>query len=384
MTTLAPVPVPARATPRAPGTDARPRRDLPAGRVAVADRTPTPVRPSTLDPIPSAPVPASSAAPATVAPERRAGLRFSWQPRQVLLLAAVAALVGWLAYDNRHAIDLGLWRSQLNLWWAGLAVFGVVVTLAGNAWNLMGASPVRLRFGATFGAQLAGSLVRIVSPAAVGSAAVNVQYLRRAGVGTSASVGTVSVAQSVQVLLALFLLPPVAYAANTDVDLLRGDVARFAPYVAGGLAVLVAVGVVLLRRSARLTRRAHALVKELTRSLRTMAAHPVRALVSLTGAVLISAGLITALWASVHAFGGHLGILTVAAVLLLGTSAGNAVPVPGGLGTVDAALAAALAATGVGLAVALPAVALFRLVTLWLLLPAGAVSVGVMRRRGLL
>lgn len=237
MTTLAPVPVPARATPRAPGTDARPRRDLPAGRVAVADRTPTPVRPSSLDPVPSAPVPASSAAPATVAPERRAGLRFSWQPRQVLLLAAVAALVGWLAYDNRHAIDLGLWRSQLNLWWAGLAVFGVVVTLAGNAWNLMGASPVRLRFGATFGAQLAGSLVRIVSPAAVGSAAVNVQYLRRAGVGTSASVGTVSVAQSVQVLLALFLLPPVAYAANTDVDLLRGDVERFAPYVAGGLAV---------------------------------------------------------------------------------------------------------------------------------------------------
>ncbi|MET9020570.1 lysylphosphatidylglycerol synthase domain-containing protein [Actinopolymorpha sp. NPDC004070] len=384
MTTLAPVPVPARATPRAPGTDARPRRDLPAGRVAVADRTETPVRPSTLTPAPSTARVVTSGAPATAAPERRTGIKFSWRPRQILLLVAVVALVSVLAYDNRHAIDLGLWRSQLNLWWAGLAVFGMVVTLAGNAWNLMGASPVRLRFGATFGAQLAGSLVRIVSPAAVGSAAVNVQYLRRAGVGTSASVGTVSVAQSVQVLLALCLLPPVAYAANTDVDLLRGDVARFAPYAAGGLAVLVVVGAVLLRRSARLTRKVRALAKELTRSLRTMAAHPLRALVSLTGAVLISAGLITALWASVHAFGGHLGILTVAAVLLLGTSAGNAVPVPGGLGTVDAALAAALAATGVGLAVALPAVALFRLVTLWMLLPAGAVSVGVMRRRGLL
>nr|WP_269091019.1 lysylphosphatidylglycerol synthase transmembrane domain-containing protein [Actinopolymorpha cephalotaxi] len=299
-------------------------------------------------------------------------------------MAAVAVLVSVLAYANRHAIDLGLWRSQLNLWWAGLAVFGMVVTLAGNAWNLMGASPVRLRFGATFGAQLAGSLVRIVSPAAVGSAAVNVQYLRRAGVGTSASVGTVSVAQSVQVLLALCLLPPVAYAANADVELLGGDVLWLTPYVVGGLVVLLATGLLVLRRSPRLTRRARALVKELTRSLRAMAAHPLRALVSLTGAVLISAGLITALWASVHAFGGHLAILTVAAVLLLGTSAGNAVPVPGGLGTVDAALTAALAATGVGLAVALPAVALFRLVTLWMLLPAGAVSVGVMRRRGLL
>ncbi|MGW5362297.1 lysylphosphatidylglycerol synthase transmembrane domain-containing protein [Actinopolymorpha pittospori] len=372
MTSLAPAPTKARGTLRDADAGARPRSAVSVPSAASAASATR-----------EAPTARGGAAVAT-APTAGSDVRLSWRRRHVLLLVAVAGFVGWLAYQNRHEIDLGLWRSQLELGWASVAVLGVIVTLAGNSWNLMGASPVRLRFRPTFAAQLAGSLVRIVSPAAVGAAAVNVQYLRRVGVGNTASVGTVSVAQSVQVLLALVLLPPVAFVANADLDLLGGDTMRFAPYVLGGLAVLVLAAVVIIRRSALLEARARAMLAELTRSLRTMASHPLRAAQSIAGAVLISAGLITALWASVHAFGGQLGIVTVAAVLLLGSTAGNAVPVPGGLGSVDAALVAALTATGVSFTVALPAVALFRLVTLWLLLPAGAVSVGLLRRRGLL
>ena len=282
----------------------------------------------------------------------------------------------------REAFAPELWRTQFTVGWALLAALAMSAVLAGNAWNLLGASPLRLRFWPTFAVQLAASLVRVVSPAAVGAAAVNVQYLRRAGVGGAASVGTVSVAQSVQILLAVVLLPPVAVAAGMDALVLDGEQVWIAAAVVAGVVVLAALAVVVVRRSPLLEARLRVVLSELTTSLRTMARSPRRAAVSVAGAMLISAGLIVAMWSSVHAFGGSIGVLTAAGVLLVGTSAGNLLPVPGGIGSVDAALVAMLTAAGTSLAVALPAVALFRLVTMWLLLPAGLVSFGVLRRRG--
>jgi uncharacterized membrane protein YbhN (UPF0104 family) len=325
--------------------------------------------------------PAKVSAP-THAARSDGGLRLSWRGRHVLILVAVVGLVGWLAYENRNAIDPGLWRANLHPGWALTAIAGMALTLAGNTWNLSGASPTRLRFWPTFAAQVAGSLLRIVSPAAVGAAAVNVQYLRRAGVSGTASLGAVSVAQSVQLLLALLLLPPVALAAGAEAELLTTDGLWIALAAVAGCAVVAGVIVVVVRRSPLAEARVRMLLGELSRSLRAMAAEPRRAIVSVAGAVCVSGGLILALWSSVHAFGGSLALLTAAGVLLLGSTAGNAVPVPGGLGSVDAALVAALTATGTALTVALPAVALFRLVTLWLLLPAGVVSLGLLRRRG--
>lgn len=323
----------------------------------------------------------SAAGPRVSTGAPAAGVRLAWRAQHVLVLAVVAVLVGFLAYQNRDAIDPRAWRENLHVGWMTLAVVGVAATLVGNTWNLMGASPVRLRFGSTFVVQVAGSLLRVVSPAAVGGAAVNVQHLRRVGLGDVAAVGTVSVAQAMQFLLTLVLLPPIAFAAGTDVRLLGGDGVRIALYVVAAFAVVAGVAVIVVRRSPGLAARVRVLLGELTRSLRAMAADPRRAAVSMGGAVLVSAGLAISLWASVHAFGGSLSPFTAFGVLLLGSTAGNAVPVPGGLGSVEAALVAALTATGTALTVALPAVALFRLVTLWLLLPAGLVSVGVLRRR---
>ena len=91
-----------------------------------------------------------------------------------------------------------------------------------------------------------------------------------------------------------------------------------------------------------------------------------------------------ALWAAGHAFGAGLGFGHALLVLLFGSAAGGLVPVPGGIGAIDGALVAGLGATGIGLAIAVPAVALFRLATLWLQLPAGVLAGAVLRRRGAL
>jgi uncharacterized membrane protein YbhN (UPF0104 family) len=318
----------------------------------------------------------------TVAAPPKRSAKPSWRPRQLVLVSGVLVGVGVLAYLNREAFDPSLWTARLHFGWAALAVVLSALTLAGNSWNLMGASPVRLKFWPTYAAQAAGTVARLVSPAAIGGSAVNVQYLRRAGVGGAASVGTVSVAQAVQLVSALVFLPPIAILAGMHLPGVTGRTGWIVAGVAVVLAIAGGIAVLVVRRRPVLEARARVLLAELATSIRTMASRPAQAAVSLAGSFVISAALIGTLWASVHAFGGSIGLLAAAVVLLFGSTAGNAIPVPGGVGTMDAAFVAGLVAAGVDLTVALPAVALHRLLTLWLQVPAGLVCAGVLRRRG--
>jgi uncharacterized membrane protein YbhN (UPF0104 family) len=60
------------------------------------------------------------------------------------------------------------------------------------------------------------------------------------------------------------------------------------------------------------------------------------------------------------------------------------VPSPGGIGSVDAALTVALVAAGSPTATAASAVLGFRLITVWLPLPAAALALSTLVRRGVL
>lgn len=305
-------------------------------------------------------------------------------PRRLAVAAAVVLALGFLAYQYRNGIDASMFQIRPHWGWAGLALLGVVASQAGNAWNLMGASPVRLSFGRTLAAQFGGTLTRVVSPSAVGAAAVNAQYLRRAGTGSVAAVGAVSVAQSVQLVSALAMLPVVAAVSSQGMGVDMGSPLVWA-IAAAAVVLLAGAAVLIIRRYPLLEAWARFAVRELTKSVRVMATEPAKAALSLFGAFVISAGLIFALWASVHAFGGELSLGLAAFILLVGSTAGNAVPVPGGIGTVEAVLVAALGTiAGVPAAVALPAVALFRLLTLWLQLPVGLACVAALRRVGAL
>ena len=74
----------------------------------------------------------------------------------------------------------------------------------------------------------------------------------------------------------------------------------------------------------------------------------------------------------------------LAIVFLAGNTVGSATPTPGGLGGVEAVMAAGLTAIGVPAHQAIPAVLLFRMATFWLPIPAGWISHVVLQRRGVL
>jgi uncharacterized protein (TIRG00374 family) len=102
------------------------------------------------------------------------------------------------------------------------------------------------------------------------------------------------------------------------------------------------------------------------------------------GALLLTAGYVLCLTACVLALGGSVPVTSAAVVYLTGSALGSAVPTPGGLGAVEAALTAGLTATGMPAATAVSAVLLFRLLTFWLPVPAGWAAFSYLRRRGAL
>ncbi|MBO2451060.1 flippase-like domain-containing protein [Actinomadura barringtoniae] len=66
---------------------------------------------------------------------------------------------------------------------------------------------------------------------------------------------------------------------------------------------------------------------------------------------------------------------------LVGAAAGAAIPAPGGLGSTEAALVAALAALGIGAGPAVQAVIIFRAVTFWAPVPVGLLACQTLKKR---
>jgi uncharacterized membrane protein YbhN (UPF0104 family) len=91
---------------------------------------------------------------------------------------------------------------------------------------------------------------------------------------------------------------------------------------------------------------------------------------------------IVALDATVRAFGGSLGLVSVAAVYLIGSAVAGAAPTAGNVGAIEPALAIGLTASGAPAAAMLAAVLVFRIIGYWMPVLPGIVALTTLRRRG--
>jgi uncharacterized membrane protein YbhN (UPF0104 family) len=295
----------------------------------------------------------------------------------VTLVAVVFAAYILAAELAKHS--LGDVLRHANWSWTAAALVLSALTYAGATWSLTGWVPERLRLARTFLAQIACSFVTLVTPAAVGGAALNVRYLRRAGVAPADAVASVGVSQVVALALHLILLAIFAALTGTlhHTDIRPPDWT----YIA--LAVLVGVVLIVLAvpagRRLLLGRLGSTFGQAIPR-LMEIAQQPAELAKGVGGSLLVTAAYIGCLEVSVRAFGGSLPIVAVAVVYLTGNAIGSAVPTPGGIGAVEAALSAGLTAAGLPGAVALSSVLLFRTVTFWLPVPVGWLALNYMQR----
>jgi glycosyltransferase 2 family protein len=302
---------------------------------------------------------------AEVAPVRLERIRF----RTLLTLVASVAAAYLLAGELARA-SLGSTLREANWQWGIVALALSASTYIGATISLSGFVSGRLSFFRTLLVQVAGSFITLVTPAAVGGAALNIRYLQRRKVPAAVAAASVGVAQVVAFVLHIVLIVIFATIAGTSAQE-HIQPPRWAWFVLAGLVVL-ALAVLAVPAGRRVLRaRVSPTLGQVLPRLLEVAQQPRKLALGIGGALLLSASYILCLAACVAAFGRSLPIASIAVVYLTGSAIGSILPTPGGLGGVEAALTAGLTAAGLAGAVAVSAVLLFRLLTFWLPVPFG-------------
>jgi uncharacterized membrane protein YbhN (UPF0104 family) len=298
---------------------------------------------------------------------------------RTLVTLVATILAGYLLIVQLGRVNFATLLRQAAPLWMLVALGLSALTYVAAALSLSGFVPERLNFIRTMLAQLAGSFVTLVTPAAVGGAALNIRYLQRNKVQPAVAAASVGVVQVVAFVLHIVLLVVFLVITGARSHSLRPP--TWAYFVIAGL-VLAALVVAALPQGRRLLRArlAPALGQVLPRLLEVIQ-QPRKLAEGIGGALMLTVCYILCLDACVRAFGGSLSLTGAAVVYLTGSALGSVVPTPGGLGAVEAALAAGLTATGMAAATAVSAVLLFRLLTFWLPVPAGWAAFSYLRRR---
>ncbi|WP_137995091.1 lysylphosphatidylglycerol synthase transmembrane domain-containing protein [Streptomyces vilmorinianum] len=299
-----------------------------------------------------------------------------------LIAGAVAAyfLLSQIARTPMSTISQADWR------WVAAAVLFSALSYVAAAMSLLGFVPERVGFWRTVIAQVAGSFVKIVAPAAVGGVALNTRFLQRSGVRPGLAVASVGASQLFGLGAHILLLLAFGYLTGTEKS------QSFTPsrtVIAGLLTVAVLVLVVTAIPFMRkfVSTRLRSLFAGVVPRMLDVLQRPLKLLTGIGGMLLLTGVFVLCLDASIRAFGHEsqgISYASVAVVFLAGNALGSAAPTPGGVGAVEGALTFGLVAVGLPLEVATPAVLLYRLLTLWLPVLPGWLCFNWLTKRGAL
>jgi uncharacterized membrane protein YbhN (UPF0104 family) len=290
-------------------------------------------------------------------------------------------LVTVVAVRHRSVLAEGFAHLRTAQWpWLLAAVGTTCLTWVAAACTRQGAVVERLPRRRLLATQFAAGAANHLLPTGLGASAVNLRFMTVCGLPlarSSAALALYLLAESVgrvALLGALLLAFPGALRLGTLVP-----ETAFGPLLAGAAAVLVtAVAVLVLVRRLRT-----ALLSFLRTALgeaREVHTRPARALALWGGALAFPALQASVLVLVGRALGLDVPVAHMAVAYLAATCAVALVPTPGGIGSVEAALVVALVAAGGPAAVATAVVLAFRVVTVWLPLVPGALTLGALVR----
>jgi len=309
--------------------------------------------------------------------------RISWAN----LLFAVGSLLGiWLiigilsdAGDSIAAIKGASWG------WVALTFLFATLPVVAEGWALLGAATGQLPFGRCVALETSNTFMALVA-GDVGVFALRVRFFQRQGYDAEAAVsaGATATAASWTVKTVLFLIAiPFAagsfHAPSSSGDRQTAVWVILAVILAAGIAAALIALVPRLRRLASRQIRPHLL--NIWANVKTVAAEPHKIVYVLVGSTLAQLLVILALGTALHAVGEQASIATLITVNTLAALIGGAVPVPGGLGVVEAGLIAGLTAAGIPQEQAVAAVLIQRFFAAYLPPVWGWATLTWMRRR---
>lgn len=303
------------------------------------------------------------------------------KPRTLISSIAGAFAAYFLLSQLAH-VKLGDLVAHANWYWVLAAAAFSALSYLAAAMSLLGFVPEKVPFGRTVLAQVAGSFVKLVAPAAVGGVALNTRFLQRAGLRPGLAVASVGASQLFGLASHIILLLTFGYITGTENTSSPLPPSRT---VIGGLLtaavlVLVVTAIPFLRKF--VSTRVRSLFAGVVPRMLDLLQRPRKLLNGIGGMLLLTATFVLCLDTSIRAFGGDMSYASVAVVFLAGNALGSAAPTPGGVGAVEGVLIGALTLAGLPAETAAPAVLLFRLMTFWLPVLPGWLCFNQLTRKG--
>lgn len=259
--------------------------------------------------------------------------------------------------------------------WLILAGSAAMLTWAAASCCQLGSTMAPLPVKRVFAVQVAGSFVNHLLPGGLGIAGLNLRMLMRCGLSREKAAGAVSLNILAGVVLHVLTLA-VLLALHSSAGYSLTPVLIFLAVIS---AAVTAAGWLLSRRSPRWKIRLQGLLQD----SRAVLCHPGRSLMLWTGSAAVPALHILTLAAVLRSLGQPAPLLVIALAYLSASAAAAMVPSPGGFGSLDVALLAALTTTGMTTHTALSAIIGYRLITVWIPLIPGACSLLVLMHRKL-
>ncbi|TNM32845.1 lysylphosphatidylglycerol synthase transmembrane domain-containing protein [Streptomyces sedi] len=286
------------------------------------------------------------------------------RPRTLVSLIA-AVFAGYFLTSQLINPEFQRVWDDANWGWVIVAAGFSALTYFAAAISLLGFVPEKVNYPRTVLAQVAGSFVKLVAPAAIGGAALNARFLQRQGLRPGHAVASVGASQLFGLSSHVLLLLTFGYLTGTEhTPNLPQDRTVIAGLLTVAVAALIITAVPTLRKA--ILERVRTLFAGVVPRMLDVVQRPKKLLAGIGGMLLMTLAFVMCLDASLRAFGWELSYPTIAVVFLAGNALGSAAPTPGGIGAIELTLSAGLTAFGVPPQVALGAVLLFRLMTFWL------------------
>ena len=297
--------------------------------------------------------------------------RFSWRSMLTMLLVIVAVVVVFTQLNPEEIITALSNASPLM----------AVVTLLFGVCGWIGSS---ISLGSlidrdkrdntgVFMSQVAGGFATVSMPAGVGPSFVNLQFLRKSGYRNTQATAIMSAA--LVVYYAVYFSMLVLIGLFTGRSTFSGSIpTNTLVIVLGAVVVVISVAMMIPPLRHLVTRRLVPLAKTYINQLLDVLSQPRQLTISCLGALFQNVTTGLAFWSALQAFGHTSNPIETTFVFMLAYALGSAVPTPGGLGGVEAALTFAFVAVGVPQGVALSATLLHRVVFYWLRIPLGAAA----------
>ncbi|MFE6288175.1 YbhN family protein [Streptomyces sp. NPDC057877] len=305
--------------------------------------------------------------------------------RRALTVAPLLLIGAWAAADWPSMRDGAARLAAADPGWLLAAAFFTCLSWVVAALIRQGALPERLPPGLLLASQFAAGAANHVLPASLGAHAVTLRFLQRQGIPTgraTASLALYSLVKPVAktLVLLVFLL---AFPGLLRLGELVPD-GRTMALVAGAVLTLLALTALLLTAVRPLRRPVLSLLRTALTDARVLHTRPSRVLALWGGAAatpLVQGSVIATVGFSL---GLPLSWAQVVLALLLSSTAVGAVPAPGGIGPVDAALVFTMAAFGAPVGLATATVIAYRVLTVWVPLLPGALVLSALVQRKVL